>query len=142
MERLIRNKHLEDKPILPLGRVESRQGEVRRRQFDKCIFNLLQSNSVFVGTKDAVPASPDKEMIVIGSRKRMQTMPELKEGESRGVKVNTEESEGTVRPYLTSYHKFARVGGSLSKQNYSKLRQHLRYDLFVKSLNRTLRSQQ
>lgn len=105
---------------------------------------MLESKSVFVGIKDAVPSSPDKEMIVIGSRKRMQTMPELKERDSRqGLKVRTEESEGTVRPtFLTSYQKFPRVGGSLSKRNYSKLRQHLRYDLFVKSLNCTLRSQQ
>lgn len=46
-----------------------------------------------MGIKDALPFSPNKEMIVIDSRKRMQTMPELKESENRrGLKVKTEES--------------------------------------------------
>jgi hypothetical protein len=76
MERLIRANHLEDRPLLPPEtRMASRQADTRRKQFDKCIFNLIESKSVFVGIKDSVPAAAEKDMIVIGSRKRMQTMP-------------------------------------------------------------------
>jgi hypothetical protein len=59
------------------------------------------------------------------------------------MKMRTEESEGTMRqPFLTYYQKFPRVGGSLGKRDYCKLRQQLRYDLFTKSLNCTLRAKQ
>lgn len=53
----------------------SRQADIRRTHFDKCIFNQLESKSVFVGIKGSVPTPFEKEMIVIGSKKKMQTMP-------------------------------------------------------------------